>query len=384
MRFLTILSICFFFFSSFPPTYAYAQEKQILEFFHGAECPHCHQEKNWFPELQKKVENLEIREYEVWHDRENFRLWTERMKELGEEPRGVPTNIIGDTVIIGFDKQAILSALQKNNPVLDSANKENAQEENKNGKFWEQFLTNYSWPVMAFVLGIIDGFNPCAMWSLMILLGFLMTMENKKRRWIIGGVFLASSGILYGGALLAYLFGFREITLLLNGGIMTWLFRGIGLLAVISAGMSFYSFWMNKVECDIRNADEKQQFHQKMSKLMQKEDLLLILPGIIILAFSVNAVELLCSFAIPTAFIASLLQFDISLGSQLIAVGIYDFAYMLDDIIIFLIAMFTLSFMSFSPVMVRGAHLIGGIILLILGTLLIFDTQLLSTLFLFE
>jgi Ca2+/Na+ antiporter len=227
-------------------------------------------------------------------------------------------------------------------------------------------------------LGIIDGFNPCAMWSLMILLGFLITMENKARRWLIGGVFLAASGILYGGALLAYLFGFTQITYLLSGGVMPWLFRGVGTLAIIAALFSFYAFYKNKVECEIRNPDEKRKFHKKLSDLLKKEELLLILPGLILLAFSVNAVELLCSFAIPTAFVATIVQMDLSLTAQLTAVAIYDLAYMLDDLIVFLIAMFTLSFAMISPKIVRISHLIGGIILLILGYLLLFHPSVLS------
>ncbi len=349
-------------------------QKPILEFFYGSSCPHCHKEKEWFPELKEQFPNLIIQEHEVWENTENADIWKERMAAFDMVPTGVPTNIIGESVIVGFKKADILAAVQSISGDSSSDTSFSGEEE----VFWKKYLKSYSWPIMAFILGLIDGFNPCAMWSLLVLLGFLMTMEDKRRRWLIGGIFLASSGILYGGALLAYLFGFQEITIYLGGGVMIWLFRLVGVMAIASAFMSFYAYYKNKVECEMRDVGEKQKFHKKLSNLLKKEDLFIILPGVIALAFSVNAIELLCSFAIPTAFVATLLQMDLNLPTQLSAVGIYDFAYMLDDIIVFLIAMFTLSFATVSPKMIRISHLVGGIVLLILGILLMTNMELLA------
>ncbi|MDH3324897.1 MAG: hypothetical protein OEL89_04630, partial [Candidatus Peregrinibacteria bacterium] len=88
-----------------------AQQVQVLELFHGEECPHCHKEKAWLPELKEKFPNLEIREYEVWHNEENKAIFNERLKELGETPQGVPTNVIGNQVIVGFQADKIIAAL---------------------------------------------------------------------------------------------------------------------------------------------------------------------------------------------------------------------------------------------------------------------------------
>lgn len=246
---------------------------------------------------------------------------------------------------------------------------------------WEKYLKDYSWPVMSFVLGLIDGVNPCAMWSLIVLIGFLLTMESKTRRWIIGGIFLATSGLMYAGALLAYLFGFQGIAAFLSGGIMTILLQLVGIIAILSALFSFYAYYKNKVECEIRDIDARKKFNKKMENLMKTENLFIILPGVILLAISVNAIELLCSVAIPTAFTATLISMEYPLPLQLTAIGIYDIAYMLDDIIMFTVAMLTLSYTSFSPKIVRASHLVGGIVLLFLGILLVFNVGFLTTMF---
>ncbi len=356
-----------------------AQQLPVLEFFHGAECPHCHEEKKWFPELKKMYPALEIKEFEVWHDAENRKLWAERMAEFNMKPTGVPTNIFEDTVIVGFDKKAILSAIEKSlGPPKDNGEKIEEIKKEPNG--WKKYL-EYSWPVMSFILGIVDGFNPCAMWTLLILIGFLLTMDDRKKMWLIGGVFIGSSGIIYAGALLAYLFGFSQIsTFLATTAFMEWIFRAVGILALGAGGLSIWSARKAQIECEVRDADSKKRFHLKMSEVLNRENFIMVLLGIIGLAFSVNAVELLCSFAIPTTFTATLISLQTSLIENLVAIFIYTMAYMLDDIIVFCIAMWTLSLTVFSPKIVRVSHFVGGIVLLILGAILLIKPAILTTL----
>lgn len=109
---LTLLVLCLGFASVV--TSLQAQRIPTLTFFHGATCPHCHNEKKWFPELKQMYPDLQINEYEVWNNPENKALFEARMRELGQEAGGVPTNVIGEEVIVGFNKSAILAAMEKN------------------------------------------------------------------------------------------------------------------------------------------------------------------------------------------------------------------------------------------------------------------------------
>ncbi len=359
---------------------ASAQQRPVLEFFHGAECPHCHEERAWFTELKEMYPNLEIREFEVWHNQENQKTWETRMAKLDKKPTGVPTNIFENEVIVGFNKQQLLEVFRRQiGPPKINQSKEsiiNSEKENS----WRKYL-EYSWPIMSFVLGIIDGFNPCAMWTLLILLGFLLTMNDRKKMWLIGGVFIGSSGIIYATALLAYLFGFSQIsTFLSTTSFMDWIFRAVGGLAIGAGGISLWASKKAKIECDVRDAGNKKRFHMKMSQVLERENFMMVLLGMVGLAFSVNAIELLCSFAIPTTFTATLISLQTSLVENLLAIFIYTTAYMLDDIIVFCIAMWTLSLTVFSPKIVRYSHFFGGLFLLILGTILLVKPSILSTL----
>ncbi len=86
----------------------------ILEFFHGAECPHCQVEKAWLPTLKALYPNIIIKEYEVWHNPENKKLMEKRLKELNATSTGVPTNIINKDVFVGFSEEKILELMEKN------------------------------------------------------------------------------------------------------------------------------------------------------------------------------------------------------------------------------------------------------------------------------
>jgi len=167
----------------------------------------------------------------------------------------------------------------------------------------------------------------------------------------------------------------------MNGQTMLYVFRAVGLLAVITGGISLKKSTKAEVDCDVRDAESKKSFSKKLTSILEKDNIYLVLAGVIGLAFSVNSVELICSFAIPTAFTATLVSSGIPFWQRIMAISIYDFAYMLDDLIVFLVAMWTLNLKMFSSRAVQISHLIGGILLLLIGGLLIINPGFLSQIF---
>ena len=66
-------------------------------------------------------------------------------------------------------------------------------------------IKEVSLPLMSIVIGFVDGFNPCAMWVLLFLIGMLFNMKDKKKMWILGIVFLTTSALVYLAIMLAWL-----------------------------------------------------------------------------------------------------------------------------------------------------------------------------------
>ena len=48
-----------------------------------------------------------------------------------------------------------------------------------------------SLPLLTVLLGALDGFNPCAMWVLVFLIGLLLGMQDRFRMWVPGTAFIA-------------------------------------------------------------------------------------------------------------------------------------------------------------------------------------------------
>jgi hypothetical protein len=58
---------------------------------------------------------------------------------------------------------------------------------------------------LTIVLGAVDGFNPCAMWVLVFLIGLLVGMRDPVRMWSYGAAFLLTSAAVYFAFMAAWL-----------------------------------------------------------------------------------------------------------------------------------------------------------------------------------
>lgn len=52
-------------------------------------------------------------------------------------------------------------------------------------------------PLFSLAVGLVDGFNPCAMWVLLFLLSLLVHLRDWRRIALIAGTFVAASGAVY-------------------------------------------------------------------------------------------------------------------------------------------------------------------------------------------
>ena len=77
-----------------------------LYVFKGDGCPHCKAEMDYLDTIKDKYTNLEIKEYEVWYDDDNASLLTKVESYFNIKRSGVPTTIIGNTVIQGYQNES--------------------------------------------------------------------------------------------------------------------------------------------------------------------------------------------------------------------------------------------------------------------------------------
>lgn len=385
--FLFILSFLFIL-----PSINAEEKKQVnVYLFHSNTCSHCKAEIEFLNEIQKEYENLKINLYEINDEKENKELMINIKEKLNIDSPMVPFTVIGDYYYIGYNdgvKDGIKNLIEKYTfeeqydvikDIIDGKDVSNFKI--KNGEinkistmFGEIDPAKVSLPILSVIMGAIDGFNPCAMWVLIFLITMLFNMENKKRMWALGITFLVTSALIY----LVFMFVWLGVATKLLTTI-SWLKLLIGLIALIGAFINLKGFIKSIVKkdagCEVVDNSKRKKIISKIKKYTSEKSFILAMLGVMLLAISVNAIELACSAGLPVLFTNVLALNDVNFIEKCIYIFIYIFFFLIDDIIVFFVAMFTLNIKALSTKYTKYSHLIGGIIMLIIGILMIFKPE---------
>ena len=377
-----------------------AKEKVNLYFFRGEGCPHCAEEERYLKKI-KDNPNVNVIEYEVWYNSENEQFMNKVKEEMGIDKTGVPLTIIGNTYFMGFshttDKviSRAIDYYSNNDDYIDQvANIRNGtfdkntlvdnfikSESADNDKYivnlpilGEVNMKNVSLVTSAVVIGLIDGFNPCAMWVLLFLISFLIGMKNKKRMWSLGLTFLITSALVY----MVIMFSWLNIVVRVSTS--TFIRYIIGEFAILGGIFNLWSYLKTYKNsgCVVVDDKKRKKIFSKIRKFTSEKSFIFALIGVIALAISVNLVELACSAGLPIIFtqLLALNKVDGLLG--LFYTFLYTFFFLLDDLIVFFVAMVTMNASGISTKYNKYSHLVGGLIMLIIGLLLIFKYEVLT------
>lgn len=379
------------------PTLVSAKEVNLY-LFHGDGCPHCAKEREYLKEIEKEYDDVNIHLYEVWYDTDNQELMAKVKKELNSSTNYVPLTIIGDKYTVGFNdntKLMIKNNIEKclkedcedvvgNVLAGKTANETTIKKEVKEPKkdkedsikdlpiLGKVDVKKVSLPIMAAVIGLVDGFNPCAMWVLVFLISMLLGTKDRKKMWILGLTFLFASAFIY----LLFMVAWLNVAIKMNTVI--WLRITIAIIAIIAAFInlkSFYKSLKKDTGCEVVDSKKRKNIIEKIKKFTLEKSLILGLLGVMTLAVSVNFIELACSAGLPLLFTQILALNNLSKLSYMIYILIYIFFFLMDDIIVFVIAMFTLKITGISNKYSKYSHLIGGIIMLLIGLLMIIKPE---------
>ena len=234
-------------------------------------------------------------------------------------------------------------------------------------------LTLLSLPSLALLLGFLDGFNPCAMWVLITLLTLLINTHDMKKVWIVGGTFLFVSGAVY------YVFIAAWLNVFLLIGLNAIVQKIIGAVAILGGGFYLYeAFGKNPNECKVTNLSRRQRVIARMKNIMQISKWPAMILGVSILAVSVNMIELVCTAGLPAVFTQILAFNDISNIYRYGLIGLFILMYMIDDLVIFAIAVHTLHASGLTTKYRRFTLIFGGVLMYALGLLLIFAPEALT------
>lgn len=378
--------IIIFFFLLLLPFRVEALESVKLYLFYSRTCPHCASEKVFLEELQKKYSNLEVEMFEVTKSETNSNLLSDVKKALGTENSYVPYTVIGNIGLTGYNEN-IGSQIEHFVKKFSSEKVTDIVKAVQNGEDINHILTEetkdveeapitvpilgeidpkgISLPILAIVMGGIDGFNPCAMWVLLFLISMLIGMKDEKKKWILGITFLVTSALIY----LLFMVSWLKIAVSVTS--IVWVQRVIALVALLAGFWNLYSFFKAKdAGCLVVKEEKRKKTLSKIKKIAGEKSFFFALLGVVTLAISVNIVELACSAGLPLVFTQVLALNHLTVLENASYLFLYILFFLLDDLIVFFIAMITMKVSGVSNKYAKYSHLIGGIIMALIGVLL--------------
>ena len=367
-----------------------------IYFFHSDSCTHCKQEMKLLETLEEEYDNIRIYKYEIG-DEENSILLSNITNLLDTRVVGVPFTVIGAKYFNGYSeensKKVFTAAIEYYSKYgyIDKVGEYITGIELPTYEVGDEDITideyikdygNYTFklpligtvetknltlPLIAIVIGLVDGFNPCAMWILIFLISMLIGMKDKKKMFILGFSFLLTSAIVY----FILMYSFLNVSSLLIS--IVWIRYLIGIFGIIF-GLSNVITSLKKKEdgCNVVDDKKRNKIMDKIKTFTKEKNIFIALIGVITLAISVNVIELACSAGLPLIFTEILSLNNLPKAVELLYIFIYIFFFMIDDLIVFMIAMFTLNLKVVSTKYGKLSKIIGGIILFTMGFLLIF------------
>jgi len=343
-----------------------------VHFFHVPGCSHCEEQEPFNEKLANKYPSISIIEYDATTPAGSA-LLAEKLAELGiEDKPDFPITIFGNQVFGGWESEettgrAIEEALQQ---CLAGDCPPPAGEEPEDGidlPIWGEIVPgDYSLPALAVILGLVDGFNPCAMWVLIYLISLIATLRDRKRIWLIVGSFVLASGVLYFLFMTAWLNAFLFI------GYVKPVTIVIGLVALGGGILQIRGFIETKgaIVCEVTDEESRKKTMTRIQRIVSSPITLGTVMGIIALAFLVNSIEFVCSAAIPAIFTHVLSLASLTTFQYYGYILLYVVVFMLDDLIIFGSAAIAMT-SRLGERYAKYFRPVGAAILIILGVLLL-------------
>ncbi len=365
--------------------------KAEITFFYSETCSYCLKEEKFLNQLEEKYNDLVIHRYNI-ADRESVELLKDlyQQYQVPEEQWGmIPATFLKEKYLIGYGgdettgkeienciKECLVETEESETGLMEASLKKI-----KLPILGEIEISNFSPLLLSVVLGTLDGFNACAMIALGFLLSVLIASSGTRRRIIlIGGTFILVSGLVY------FLFIATWLNLFLITFNIKFITNLVAIIIILSAIFILRDYFTDVI-CKLCETDPAKQniftkIQQKLFAKMQQFSstdvpLPIALLGIAVVAAGVNMIELACSFGLPLVFTKILTSWKLSKASYYFYLLVYILFYMIDDFVIFLIAVYTLKITQTSQKYLKLVTLISGIVLLILGLIMLINPEIL-------
>jgi len=397
-----------------------------IYFFWGDGCPHCAKAKPYFEGLQAAYPGVIVKEFEVYYNEENQQLFSAMAQKFGLDRLAVPTIFIGSNYLQGYAETLnpnieayIINCLQNGcidpgegiigvtvevTPAETSQISETTTPPpfksstpvqvaapvnpiatpgilNQSQEMMIPFLglvnlDKQSAVISTAMIALIDGFNPCSLWVLTMLLALTLHTGSRKKVLIIGLIFLTVTAGIYA------LFIVGLFSIIKFAGFLGWVRIIVALIALFFALVNIKDYFWYKEGISFTIADNhKSGIFKRMRVVTDASQSFWGLVGATtVLAAGVSMVEFSCTAGFPVIWVNMLTAQNVSGAAFFILLLLYMLIYQFDELIIFFTAVITLKASRLEERHGRILKLISGMLMLALSIVMLVDPSLMNDL----
>lgn len=370
-----------------------------IYFFWGDGCPHCAKAEPFLAALAGHYPTVELRAYEVWYNVENQQLFAQMAAAYGFEPSGVPTIFIGEHYWEGYAEPLAaeieaavaicvqqgcrdagvgvipglappVATLRPTAAVAGAGAEPVAQAPSDRLTipwFGTIDLATQSLAVSTALIALVDGFNPCSLWVLSVLIALTLNTGSRRKLFWVGLTFLTVTALVYMAFITGLFTMFRVLPF------VGWV-RGIVALAALAfAVVNIKDYFWYKSGISFTIADEQKPgiYRDIRGILTAGESTWRIIAATVVLAAGVSLVEFSCTAGFPVLWTNLLVAQQVTALTFGLLLLLYMLIYQIDELGIFLVALFTLKSNRLGESEGRILKLVGGLLMLTLALVML-------------
>lgn len=356
----------------------FAGERITLDLFWSETCPHCAEAKGFVATIEAERPWVEVRMHEVSRDTDAARRFAHMAGELGLVAEAVPALIYCGVMDVGWDSE------QSGPWLLARLDDCRARGGSLAGDEADPVLlpgigaidpSAVSLPAFTMIIAALDAFNPCAFFVLLFLLSLLANQHDRRRVFAIGGLFVFASGLMYFAFMAAWLNVFQLV------GALTGVTLLAGLLAMVVGGLNVKDFFApgRGPSLSIPEA-ARPGIYRRAREVLQSGSTGTMVAATLLLAFTANFYELLCTAGFPMIYTRVLTLSEPSLAARYAYLALYNLVYVLPLLLMVLLFAGALTVHKLSEREGRLLKLASGVMMAELGVLLLVAPQSLGSL----
>jgi glutaredoxin len=342
-----------------------ASEQPVdIEVFTRPGCPHCAEAEHFLAALARERPELRIVSRDVVADRAALDRLRALATTRGRTGLGVPAFVVGGELLIGFTGPDTTG--REIRRLLGQAIPSDDDDGVAVPLLGRVTTRELGLPLFTVVLGLLDGFNPCAMWVLLFVLSLLVNLRDRAKMLAIGGTFVAVSGVVY----FAFMAAWLNVFLVLGHSRLIESLLGAVALGIGALNLKDVVAFGRGPSLSIPEA-AKPGIYARVRRIVYAERMAPALAGAVVLAAAVNLVELLCTAGLPALYTHVLARRALPVWQHYAYLALYIAFYMLDDAIVLAMAVVTLERYKLGERGGRWLKLLSGVVMVMLGILLL-------------